>query len=199
MSNTLVKKGYDVVSEKYIKQRDQFAEKNYLEKFTKLLSSGQTILDVGCGAGLPVDKFLIDKGFTVNGIDISEKQIELARKNVPQAFYEVKDMSALKEYEYCVSGIVSFYAIFHIPREQHASLFKKFASFMPKGGFLMVTMGANGEDAGSVQEFHGEKMFYSFYPPEKNTEIIKEAGFEIILNEINVSGGEKHQIILAKI
>ena len=87
--------------------------------------------------------------------------IELAKKNVPQAFYEVKDMSQLRKEEYCVDGIVSFYAIFHTPREKHQELLKKFASFMPNGGALLITMGA-GEWEGTEENFHGAKMFYIF-------------------------------------
>jgi hypothetical protein len=35
----------------------------------------------------------------------------------------------LKSGEYKVDGIVSFYAIFHTPRDRHANLLKVFASF----------------------------------------------------------------------
>jgi hypothetical protein len=41
-------------------------------------------------------------------------------------------------------------------------------------------------------------MYWSHYGPEKNRKIIEEAGFEIIFDKIDTSGGEKHQIILAR-
>jgi 2-polyprenyl-3-methyl-5-hydroxy-6-metoxy-1,4-benzoquinol methylase len=35
------------------------------------------ILDVGCGGGIPIAKYLVEKGFRVTGIDSSEKMIRL--------------------------------------------------------------------------------------------------------------------------
>ena len=40
----------------------------------------ERILDLGCGAGVPVDDILIKAGHEVIGIDNAVKQIELARK-----------------------------------------------------------------------------------------------------------------------
>lgn len=197
MANDLVKKGYDKAAKNYSKSRDTFQSAKYLDTFSKLVKKGRTILDVGCGAGRPIDDYLIQQGFVVNGIDISEKQIELAKKNVPEAFYEVKDMSELKKSEYCVDGIVSFYAIFHTPREKHQEIFQNFASFLPSGGIILVTMGAS-EWEGTEENFHGVKMFWSHFGAAKNKEIIEKAGFETILDEIDTSGNEKHQVIIAR-
>jgi hypothetical protein len=83
-------------------------------------------------------------------------------------------------------------------REKHVDLLRKFASFMPNGGYILLTMGAE-EWEGFEENFHGAKMFWSHFGAEKNTEIVKNAGFEIILNKIDTSSGEKHHILIAKI
>lgn len=90
-----------------------------------------------------VDKYLFDKGLKIIGIDISEKQIGLARMNLPNCTFEVKDMGEIGEGEFQVDAVVSFYAIFHIPREKHLDLFKKINTFLPGGGHLLVTMGSS--------------------------------------------------------
>ena len=41
----------------------------YLELFSTLVEQGKTVLDAGCGDGIPVDDYLIRQGFAVNGID----------------------------------------------------------------------------------------------------------------------------------
>lgn len=198
MSSNIVKRGYEKVADDYASKRNQFESIKYLEMFIPLVEKGKTILDIGCGAGRPVDEFLVRHGYAVNGVDISERMIELAKQNVPQGFFEVKDMTKLKEGEYCVDGIVSFYAIFHTPRQQHQKLLSTFASFMPKGGALLITMGAE-EWEGTENDFHGSKMFWSHYGAEKNKEMLEKAGFEIVMSTIDTSGGEKHQVILAKL
>lgn len=196
MSKNIVKTGYNKIAKKYSTNRDQFKNNKYLEKLINLLDPGGRILDIGCGSGVPIDKYLVDHGFKVKGIDISEEQINLAKKNLPDCDFEVKDMTKLKNNEYKVDAVVSFYTIFHITRERHLDLLKKINTYLTKNGLLLITMGASeweGKD-----NFHGTEMWWSHYGVEKNKEIIEKAGFEIIFDEIDKSGGEKHLIILAR-
>lgn len=196
MANSLVKDSYNKVAETYSANRDQFKNDKYLDLLIEKLDPNSKILDIGCGAGLPIDKYLADQGFIVQGIDISEKQIELAKKNVPQAQYDVKDMSDLKQNEYQADAVVSFYAIFHIPREHHKELFGKIYSFLPIGGLILVSMGA--EEWVGKEDFYGEPMNWSHYDAEKNISIVQDTGFDILHSEIDTSGDEKHLIILGQ-
>lgn len=198
MSNQKVKAGYNKVAETYLQTyRDLFKNNKHLDLLITRLQPGATILDIGCGAGVPIDNYLIDKGFKVIGIDISEKQIELAQKNVPQGEYKVADMSELKEGEFSVDAVISFYAIFHIPRETHLEILKKIHSFLSDTGYLLVTMG-HGDWVGTESNFCGTEMEWSHYDAETNKQLIKDAGFKIFFDEIDTSGGEKHLVVLAQ-
>jgi len=63
---------------------DRYAKSGYsritpiFEYFCDQLKPKCRILDVGSGTGLPFAKFLVDRGFTVIGIDISSRMIEIA-------------------------------------------------------------------------------------------------------------------------
>ncbi len=196
MSKDLVRKGYDKIATRYQSVRKKYVNHRYLERLNNLLKPGSVILDLGCGAGKPIDRFFIDNGHNVIGIDISKKQIELAKNNVPKARYTVKDISNLKREEYQVDAVVSFYVILHIPRETHEELFSKINSFLLAGGLILLTMGSSEWEG--IEDFYGTKMYFSHYGPEKNKEIIRRAGFEVILDEIDASRGEEHQVILAR-
>jgi cyclopropane fatty-acyl-phospholipid synthase-like methyltransferase len=196
--NQKVKNGYNKAAQNYSSEfRDQFKNERHLQMLLEKLDEGSHILDAGCGAGKPIDSFLIDHGLKVTGIDISEEQISLAKKFVPSASYFVKDMSELKPGEYTVDAVVSFYAIFHTAREHHLDLLKTFNSFIKTDGYLLITMGAN-DWVGKEDDFCGAEMHWSHYGAEKNKELINDAGFEIIFDEIDTSGNEEHLIILAK-
>jgi cyclopropane fatty-acyl-phospholipid synthase-like methyltransferase len=196
MSKDLVRKGYNKIARKYMEVRDQFTNDRYLMMLNNLLKPNSKILDLGCGAGKPVDKFFIYHGHNLIGIDISEKQIKLAKRNTPQASYAVKDISDLRKGEYQVDAVVSFYTILHLPRETHQELFDKINSFLPEGGLALVTM-ASSEWEG-IEDFYGVDMYFSHYGTKKNRAIIETAGFEVLLDEIDTSGGERHQVILAR-
>ena len=168
----------------------------YLERFGGLIERGRTILDAGCGDGVPVDRYLVNQGFAVNGIDASARMIELARRNVPEGFYEVKDMVHLNEGEYCVDGVVSLRAMLHIPRATYRALLTHFASFMPNGGALLLAMRPDeGKQAGEAA--HSARAPWDQDDAGDNTAEVEDVGFTIILNEIDALGDANRQTILA--
>jgi cyclopropane fatty-acyl-phospholipid synthase-like methyltransferase len=197
MAHDGVKEGHETAPDDDAARGNQFDGIDYLKRFSKLIERGKTILDVGCGDGLPVDEYLVKQGFAANGIDVSARLIELARKNVPEGFYEVKDMFDLEEGEYCVDGVVSLRAMLHIPYESYCALLKRFASFMPNGGALLLSMRA---DYWRQDEEVDRRAMASCHRDGvgDNTELVEDAGFTIMLNGIDGQGDKKHQIILAR-
>lgn len=195
--NDFVKKGYDLAAKNYSAARDQFKSNKYLEQLTNRLPSGAHILDLGCGSGVPVDRFLADRGFQITGLDISPRQIELAKENVPQGDYRIVDMSTLLPGQFNVDAVVSFYAIFHIDRRQHLRLLQTINSFLPPKGLLLVTLGAE-EWEGYEEDFYGAKMWWSHFGADHNNKLIQDAGFNPIISEVDTSGGERHLVVLAE-
>lgn len=191
----LVREGYDQVADLYLKARDQWQPIPHLARLLARLEAESWILDVGCGAGIPVDSYLTENGHQVIGVDVSPRQIELAARNVPGGRFETRDMQDLRAGEFQVDAVVSFYAIFHTPRESHGETIRTLASFLPQGGFVLVTMGASEWEG--EEDFFGAPMWWSHYGPEKNRRLIEAAGFRIIHDEIE-SGDELHQVILAE-
>ncbi|HVK06161.1 MAG TPA: methyltransferase domain-containing protein, partial [Armatimonadaceae bacterium] len=83
----LVERGYDAMAEQYLASKDQ-EDPHFLAALKSLsvgLPQGAPVLDLGCGAGLPATRFLARRGFAVTGVDVSARQLELARLHVPEA------------------------------------------------------------------------------------------------------------------
>ncbi len=192
----IVRDGYDKVASVYLANRDRLKSGKYIQQLLKYLPKKSRILDLGCGAGVPVDDTLLKAGHTVVGIDISNEQIKLARKKCPEGEYQVGDIRELREGEYKAEAVVSFYTIFHISRDKQAGILKIMASYLVSGGWLLITMGDRKFEGEHI--LHGVKMWSSQYGTAKNRQLVEQAGFKIILDEIDVSGGERHQIILAQ-
>jgi ubiquinone/menaquinone biosynthesis C-methylase UbiE len=196
-ARNIVKQGYNQCAKDYLDNRDLFKNLKYLDGLISKLSPGSKILDLGCGSGIPIDKYLLEKDFEVTGVDISEEQINLAKKNLPKGDFFVGDMSEIDFPASSFNAVVSFYAIFHLPKEEHLSVLKNIFNILKPGGYLLITMGSNDWE-GTEKDFHGVKMFWSHYGREKNLELVKSAGFNILNEEIDTSGNEKHLIILAQ-
>jgi len=193
---SVVREGYDRMAEEYHASRTKFDHRKELKEFVTLLPKNARVLDVGCGAGVPVAKFLVESGFRVVGIDFSGNMLKLARKNVPKAVFIEKDMDKLDFAVSSFDGLTAFYSIIHVPKEKHSSLFQSFHRILKPEGIMLVCMGPDEWEA--TGEYLGTTMFWSQYRPEKSLQLVKNAGFQTISDQILVRGGEKHYWIMAR-
>ena len=193
---SVVRNSYDKIAREYHASRSKFDHRRELKEFAALLPENAKVLDVGCGAGVPVDKFLVESGFDVTGIDFSENMLGLAETNVPKARFFRKNMTRLDFEDNSFDGLTAFYSIIHVPREKHFSLLQSFHRMLKPEGIMLICMGPDEWEA--VDEYQGTEMFWSHYTPEKSLQLVKDAGFQIIYDKILIRGGEKHYWIMAR-
>lgn len=195
-----VKEGYEKADYEgdYRKDRQlQDKEKQLFQEVFDRMTEDAEVLDLGCGFGLPFDRYIVEKGFDVTGVDIAEKHVKQARDNVPEAEFIQGDFFEQDFGENSFDAIVSFYAIFHIPREEHKELFEKIRYWLKEDGVILVTMGPDEMDQ-HKGEIGGEEMVWSSYSQEENVRLVKEAGFNVLETYVEDWREETHQWILAE-
>lgn len=187
---------YNKTADQYGSTRNIEEDLKHLENLAYHLKPGSTVLDVGSGTGLPVAKFLSDKGYKVLGVDISEEMVTKARQNVPEAEFVVMDMTDLDFFDNSFDAVVAFHSIYHVPKEEHEKIIQKFYNLTVAGGYLMVTSGAE-EHHGMVSLF-GLDLLLSHHKKEKFSQIVTDVGWNIIYEEEYNSWKKEHLIILAQ-
>ncbi|MGH3011713.1 MAG: class I SAM-dependent methyltransferase [Gaiellaceae bacterium] len=181
----LVKAGYDELGERYVEWSDRIEgdpRAQLLGDLAMRLRQGTRVLDLGCGTGVPWTRWLADR-FEVVGVDISGDQLRLARRNVPGATFVRSDLAELDAPSETVHAVVALYSISHIPREEHARLFTRVASWLEPGGFFVATLGAEGTPDWTDQ-WLGVPMFFSSYVADANRALLRDAGFELLRDEV---------------
>jgi cyclopropane fatty-acyl-phospholipid synthase-like methyltransferase len=175
-------------------------EKSNVDRLTGRLEEGARILDLGCGSGIPFDKYLADQGFQVTGVDFVQKHIDLARELVPNATFIEEDFTEVDFSAESFDAVLSLYAIFHIPRREHRDLLLSIRRLLRDDGLMLVTMGTITEDETDVGDFIGSEMAWSSYTIEENLRLVEDCGFEIVHWEEEGEAGilEHHLWILAR-
>ena len=175
-------------------------ERHHLDGLLGLCPAGPKILDLGCGTGLPIDKYLADHGAEVTGIDLSPKHIAIARMNVPSASYREGDLLHAVLPEGRFDGVVSLYAIFHIPRSEHADLFVRINRLLKPNGLLLATLGTSDSAYGEEANWAGARMAWSSYDAETYRRLLAAASFDIIEAAFEGQPGdvEHHFWVLAR-
>jgi ubiquinone/menaquinone biosynthesis C-methylase UbiE len=70
---------YDEFAETYEENRGRFDMTEIYRSFFNQLPEGKgRLLDLGCGAGDPFARWLVDQGWSVTGVDFSARMLSLA-------------------------------------------------------------------------------------------------------------------------
>jgi cyclopropane fatty-acyl-phospholipid synthase-like methyltransferase len=196
----LVAHGYDACAQDFNAARAESAEDLLLLSGVGL-PAGARILDLGCG-GLPVSRSLAE-GHTLVGVDISGQQILQARRSVPRGHFVIGDMTTIAFRAESFAAVMSFYAIFHTPRETHAALFRRIRDWLRPGGLFVASLAMH-EDAGYTEEFFGVEMYWSNFDMPVYLEMLAASGFRV-LDQRTISHGygegaapETHPMVFAE-
>jgi ubiquinone/menaquinone biosynthesis C-methylase UbiE len=176
----VVERGYDKVAHDYarLEGETKWPRIRWLKNMLGKLEPGSAVLDLGCGSGVPAD-IEIAREHKVTGVDISQMQINLARQNVPAGNFIQGDAGSVEFPAALFDAVVSFYALEHIPREEHATILRRINHWLRPGGFLLIGLEA-GDVESVVSQWLGVPMYFSCFDPETVKQLVCLAGFEIV-------------------
>ena len=199
----LVRSGYNSCAAAYHQARSAEATSE-LDVLLNRLANGASVLDIGCGAGVPVALALSER-FKVTGVDISDSMIELARANVPAGRFIRADVMTVAFKPSTFDAVTAFYSIFHLPRSEHQALFHRIHDWLGAGGYLLCLLPRYDEET-YLDEFFGSTMYWSSYALEDYERQLTEVGFDIL--EMSIAGSgfdesvgaeqESHPVVLAQ-
>jgi cyclopropane fatty-acyl-phospholipid synthase-like methyltransferase len=182
--NIRLREAYNRLAETYEENRGLFDMTEVFDSFYACLGIKKgRLLDLGCGSGEPFARLFIDQGWTVAGVDFSEKMLELAAKYVPEMQTIQADMREVDFGPRQFEAITAIYSLFHVPSNDHPAVFEKFYRWLLPEGKVLFTY-ATKEYTGSdefdgYKEFMGQELYYGHKSPDKLYASLEEIGFNI--------------------
>jgi 2-polyprenyl-3-methyl-5-hydroxy-6-metoxy-1,4-benzoquinol methylase len=107
--------------------------------WSQMLPAGASVLDLGCGTGVPISQTLIERGFDVYGVDASPTMLAAFRENFPNA---PVDCSAVEDSDFfgqAFDVVVAWGLFFLLDVEIQIKLIGKISSALRSGGRLLFT------------------------------------------------------------
>jgi SAM-dependent methyltransferase len=141
---------YDRVAQAYADE--YFAElerkpfdREVLDEFAVAVRDKGEVCEIGCGPG-QIARYLKDRGFNIRGIDLSPQMVSAASRLNPDISFAQGDMLALDLSDDQFAGVVSFYAIIHLRRDQIVAALREMRRVLQPDGILLVSFhGGEGE------------------------------------------------------
>jgi cyclopropane fatty-acyl-phospholipid synthase-like methyltransferase len=196
----IVRRGYDAACARYDQEFHGATKyQAWLGQLREAIPAGGTVLDLGCGSGLPVALNLTEAGFDVTGVDISDVQISRARELVPQATFIRADVTAVEFSPESFDAVVSFYALIHIPVQEQLQLLTKVAAWLRPSGSFVATTG-QGAWTGVEENWlgSGAAMWWSHADADTYRTWISDCGLTIEREEFVPEGDVGHAFFWAR-
>jgi SAM-dependent methyltransferase len=156
---------------------DKLFETPWLDRFLSLLPTGGSVLDLGCGSGRPLARYIIAKDHVVTGVDSSVAMIDLCKARFPHHRWLVADMRQLR-LEQKFNGILAWDSFFHLRPDDQRRMFRIFREHAAERGALMFTAGPR--DGVAMGTFEGEPLYHASLDPPAYRLLLHEAGFEVV-------------------
>ena len=94
------------------------------------LPPGATVIDVGCGSGLPITNILVEEGLNVYAIDASPSLVQAFRNNLPEITIACEAVEDSLFFERRFDGVVAWGLIFLLPAEEQRRLIHRVANIL---------------------------------------------------------------------
>jgi SAM-dependent methyltransferase len=155
----------------------QLVEAPWLDRFCALLPAGATVLDIGCGSGVPIGRELIRRGFGLTGVDAAPTMLSLFRSNlhgIPAHRMDMRQLALGRRF----SGLLAWDSFFHLAPDDQRMMFARFEAHAAPGAALMFTSG--NEEGTAIGELEGEPLYHGSLSPAEYRTLLDAAGFEVV-------------------
>lgn len=170
-------------------------ERGWLERFRGTMAPGASVLDIGCGSGEPMARYLIEHGHAVTGVDGAPSLIRICGERFPDHTWIVEDMRRL-DLGVQFGGILAWDSFFHLTAQDQRAMFAVFRAHAAPGAALMFTSGpAQGEAIGT---YGGEPLYHASLDTEEYAALLAAHGFEVLTHVVEDATCGGHTVWLAR-
>lgn len=131
--------GHEEVAERFVLARNPRIGASTIREWSQTLARGCSILDVGCGHGVPIAQALTEEGFAVYGVDASPKLIEAFRQRFPAAHAECSAAEDSEFFGRTFDGVVAWGLLFLLAPEVQCVVIHKIARALNRNGKFLFT------------------------------------------------------------
>lgn len=192
------KNSYNRIIDDWIKARNNSIVNKPIIDFADRINTNGNILDIGCGTGLPIDKYFSERNFSIIGIDASDKMLEIAKSNeIKNTQFFLSDFFNFDSNER-FDGIIAWDTLFHFPKQRQKDIYSKVYSLLNPGGFFLFTHGK--EENEHIDEMFGEQFYYSCLSKDFVLDLMTEIGFELeySIEEFVEGNDQRDWVVLAR-
>jgi len=154
-----------------------------IAELSRRLPRDASVLDLGCGTGVPTARALTDQGHRVLGIDTSSKMLDLARKQVPGAMFVKQDMRGATFPAGEFDAVSAYFSLMMLSRSDISLVLGRVRTWLKPGGLLSLSFVEFDRDSVDVV-FMGVRYAASGYSMEGLERLLGRHEFTVLETQL---------------
>ncbi len=139
--------GYEAVAEEFLTRRGSRTGTvgigvKEVRKWAKTLARGSSVIDLGCGPGVPITVVLVEEGLQVFAVDAAPSFVAAFQRNLPGTPIVCESVLESRFFDRTFDAVLSWGLIFLLNAEEQHRLIQRFAEILTHGGRLLFTSSA---------------------------------------------------------
>ena len=148
-----------------------------------IIKAGASVLEIACGPG-NITRYLLNKrpDLQILGTDVAENMLALARKNNPEATFELMDCRELNKINRKFDAVMCGFCLPYLSKEETKKLISDVSGVLNAGGvFYLSTMEDDPANSGyKLSSTKDTQTYINYYEADDLTKMLEENGFNII-------------------
>nr|WP_277989594.1 class I SAM-dependent methyltransferase [Corallococcus sp. NCSPR001] len=142
------------------------------------LPAGASVLDVGCGTGLPLTRVLVEHGCQVMAVDSSRELLARFQVNFPHVPVRCAPIESCELPERAFDAAIAWGVLFHLRHEAQAHAIANIARALKPGAAFLFTSGdAHGSMDGTPMD--GVPFRYHSYSVDGYRDLLRAHGLSL--------------------
>ncbi|GHG71074.1 class I SAM-dependent methyltransferase [Comamonas sp. JC664] len=169
---------YDLIADWYASQRTGAMGVPEVSALAASLPAGASVLDVGCGTGLPLTRVLLEHGCHVLGVDSSRELLAKFQANFPHVQTLCAPIQACELEARTFDAAIAWGVLFHLRHDEQARAIAHIARALKPGAVFLFT---SGDAHGSVdgEPMNGVPFRYHSYSVEGYRDLLRAHGLTL--------------------
>lgn len=137
--------GYEAIAADFVARRGNAATRSTaigtteVRAWAQSLPQGASVLDLGCGSGVPLTEILVLQGLDVFAIDAAPSLVAAFRHNLPGVPVACEAVAESAFFGRTFDAVLAWGLMFLLPETEQVRLIRRIAQVLTPGGRLLFT------------------------------------------------------------
>ncbi len=189
---------YDLIARWYASDRGEHVGVPEATALASSIRPGASVLDIGCGTGIPITSALLRAGARVFALDSSSEMLARFRANFP----DVPAVRAIVQHApftaNAFDAATAWGVLFHLRQDEQVEAIRTVGRLLRPGGPFLFTSGdVDGSSDDFVGLMHGVAFHYYSFTQDGYRRVLRERGFQLI--DVHADSGKNTYYLARKL